>query len=424
MKKIISIVILTSLVSFAQNENDSWNFSGQVQIRSEVDGRDFRNITHPYFFTSMRTRVGVQKSLLDKLNFFVQFQDSRVFGEEANTLGSIKNIDLHQGYIELVNPFELPVSIQGGRFEVIYGTERFFGAVSWHYIGRAWDGVRFKFNPGFKIDLFALTHSETVSYIGNATPGLYPYPAQSKPSYSVYGLWESMNLTDQHQLDLFGYYEINREKSDGRTDYMLDRYTIGFNHFGSYGIFSSVAEGAYQFGKINSFDVSAYLVSLQSSIKIENIKLTAGADIISGSDKSFGSGELNYFSPTFGTNHKFYGYMDYFINIPSNTFGTGLNDFYLSSSISTEDSKFIASLDIHHFVSNTGIFVTSEQGPDGKEETTFGQGIDLTLKYNFIKGTTITWSGSVFIPGELMRTMFTQGDDVAFWSYVMITANI
>jgi len=203
MKRIISIIIFTSIISFAQNENDDWKFSGQIQLRSEIDGRDFRNKTYPLTFASLRTRVSVEKTFMDKVNFFVQIQDSRIFGEEGNTLAAIDNIDLHQGYVTLKKLFDWDMDVQAGRFEVAYGTERFFGAVGWHYIGRAWDGVRFKFYPGFKLDLFALTHTESVGYIANATPGIYPFPQQPTPSYSLYGVWESMNINPMHQLDVF-----------------------------------------------------------------------------------------------------------------------------------------------------------------------------------------------------------------------------
>jgi hypothetical protein len=120
-----------------QNLGKGWVLKGQIQLRTELDGRDFSNETRPLTFASMRTRLGVEKSFHDVVAFFVQFQDSRVFGEEPNTLTPIDNIDLHQGFIRLNNLFGWDWSIQAGRFEVVYGTERFFGAVGWHYVGRS-----------------------------------------------------------------------------------------------------------------------------------------------------------------------------------------------------------------------------------------------------------------------------------------------
>ena len=57
-------------------------------------------------------------------------------------------------------------------------------------------------------------------------------------------------------------------------------------------------------------------------------------------------------------------------------------------------------------------------------ENTFGQEVDLTVKYAFIKGTTLVWGGSVFLPGGLMKYSFAPREDMAFWTYVMIVANL
>ncbi|MGE5860251.1 MAG: hypothetical protein ACM34J_06840, partial [Ignavibacteria bacterium] len=110
-----AFILLSSNILFPQ---DDWKISGQIQLRSELDGRDFSNSTHPLTFASLRTRVGVEKTFMDKINFFVQIQDSRVFGEEGNTLASIDNIDLHQGYVVLKQLFDWDFDIQAGRFEV------------------------------------------------------------------------------------------------------------------------------------------------------------------------------------------------------------------------------------------------------------------------------------------------------------------
>jgi hypothetical protein len=58
------------------------------------------------------------------------------------------------------------------------------------------------------------------------------------------------------------------------------------------------------------------------------------------------------------------------------------------------------------------------------DKNTFGQEIDLTVKYNFIKGTAITWGGSLFFPGDIMKAIYSPREDLAYWSYLMITANL
>jgi hypothetical protein len=176
LSRVIIFLLLLSTTSFAQMDlGDGWNILGQVRLRTELDGRDFSNSTHPLTFASSRIRLGVEKTFGKKLTLFIQVQDSRVFGSESGTLSNSKNLDLHQGYVELNKLFNWNWSIQAGRFEVSYGTQRFFGAVGWHYVGRSFDGVRLVIAPkGFNLHLFGLTVKESVSYIGNANRSIYP----------------------------------------------------------------------------------------------------------------------------------------------------------------------------------------------------------------------------------------------------------
>src|SRR5574339_451295 len=98
LKLLLSVIILSVSLSVAQTTDD-WKFTGQVQLRTELDGRDFSNETYALLFTSLRTRLAVEKNLTDQVQFFVQIQDSRMFGQEPSTLASINGIDLHQGYV-------------------------------------------------------------------------------------------------------------------------------------------------------------------------------------------------------------------------------------------------------------------------------------------------------------------------------------
>jgi hypothetical protein len=70
---------------------------------------------------------------------------------------------------------------------------------------------------------------------------------------------------------------------------------------------------------------------------------------------------------------------------------------------------------------------TSNRKSSG-DENGFGQEFDLTLKYQFIKEVVVTWGGSIFLPGDLMKRNFYTAngsrDDDAFWSYIMITTNL
>ncbi|MCH7962852.1 MAG: alginate export family protein [Bacteroidetes bacterium] len=428
MIKLIILLLICGFISLPvlaqQDLGNGWKILGQIQLRSELDGRDFSNSTHPLTFASSKIRLGVEKTFKKKLTLFIQVQDSRVFGSESGTLANSKNLDLHQGYVKLNKLFNWNWSIQAGRFEVSYGTERFFGAVGWHFVGRSFDGIRFVYAPkGFNLQLFGLTVKESVGYIGNANPGVYPYPQEATPSRSIYGFWKKTKINDNNKLDVFGYWEIDRTKVNEETC-KLFMPTLGASYWGTFGKISVISEASYQFGDMEGKEISAYLVSAITFYKVGNTKLGLGIDLLSGTNPDDASTKMNTYQATYGTNHKFYGYMDYFINIPLNTMNLGLNDFYITSFYKPNDSKWGFGANVHHFMSNQSDNITVGDNTSPTDENVFGQEIDLTVKYAFIKGTTLVWGGSVFFPGNLMKFMFQPREDVAYWTYLMIIANL
>lgn len=410
----IGFIFFTAFVIFAQD--NSWKITGQVQLRSELDARDFNNKSNPVGFVSSRIRLGVEKTLLEKVNVFVQFQDSRVFGQEGNATTSISNIDLHQGYFILNNLFEVPVYIQAGRFEMKYGMERFFGPSNWSYIGRAFDGLRIGYKGNISFDLFGITTKETTPYIAGGSPNNYPFEGIRTENYYLYGGWFNTAVMKASSLDFITYYEIDQKKSDN-VNFDLKRFTSALTYFGNYDLFSTILEAGYQYGKVSTANVSAYLISLQLYYTINNIKPGIGADIYSGTK----TGDTKYktFDPRFGTGHKFLGSMDYFTNIPAHTRGAGINDFYVSAEWQKNDSPWYASVYLHHFMYNQ---------KTAQDKSALGQELDLTLRYQFIKGTFLTLGGSVFFPGDVMKAYFETAsgkrDDPAFWTYLMAVINI
>jgi hypothetical protein len=412
---IIIISLVITLSTFAQNKTD-WTFDGQVQLRSELDGRDFSNKTYTLTFTSMRTRLALKADISDRIYLYAQAQDSRIFGEEPNVTTSIKNIDLHQGFVKLINPIDLPITVQAGRFEMLYGTERFFGAGNWTYTGRSFDGVKFFFGSDVKVDLFALSTYEGTSYVTSAASSAYNYPAKSDTGSSIYGFWLNTNICPGNSLDLFTYYDVSRKQTNMKDDDNKTA-TLGLTHGGNYGMFSSLTDAALQTGKRGAKYVEAYLVSVQGFCKIEDVKLGLGADLVSGT-KPTTTDKINTFYCSYATAHRFYGSMDYFYKSPSTTYNLGINDFYITSLYTPKDCDFTFGANLHTLSSN----VKTKAGI-----WDLGRELDLSVAYNFLKKTTITWGGSLFSEGKLMKSYFDTSkitrEDLGFWSYIMITAN-
>jgi Alginate export len=437
-------------VTFAQEANSDWIIKGNVQTRSELDGTDFSDKTYAPISTSMRTRLSIAKTI-NNVKLFVQFSDSRLMGDTpGGTLGRGLNIDVHQAYAQMNGLFGMPMDLQVGRFEMKYGTQRFIGPVGWHYVGRTFDGARAKFNfsKSFKLDAFTtlMRIDPDEGYKGNPKSVIDRTGKSSKGS-SLSGLWAMINAGKENKLDVFAYYELDRIDAgvnpDGDKVDVLSRTTIGASHWGNYGSLSTITEAAYQLGNTDANDLAAYTASLQIHYNFDDGSIGLGADLMSGTAYDADEGTNNSYATSFGTNHKFYGYMDYFISIDKNTANAGLNDFYLMFKYKLDDNLL--------FVTNIHQFTTNVETAEGAE-TAIGQEIDLSLKYTFSPSAKITFGQSVFLPGEWMKSTFNIAakpildddgnptfendgttpamttaiarEDMAFWSYIMFQISL
>ncbi|MFN8575458.1 MAG: alginate export family protein [Candidatus Sericytochromatia bacterium] len=403
-------------------KEDNWKFKGQVLLRGEFDGRDFTNQTPPNAYTSMRTRLSAEKNnLFDNVDFFAQIEDSRLLGESGAAVSNFKNLDLHQGFINFKSPFQVPFDLQLGRFEMAYGTERFFSALpGWNYIGRAFDGARVKYSNNslfdFKFDLFALSINTSAKYISNATPTTYLLPSPIDIGNGIYGFWSTSKFNPMAEINVFSYYEDNRKQTKPNIN-DVQRLTTGISHKGTYlEHFSTVEEFAFQKGSVSGQDVTAYVGSLQGYYNINDFKIGLGADILSGNNPN-SKNTNNTITMPYGNGHLYHGYMDYFTNIPDNTKNLGLNDFYLKTAWEKKEFPLGVKFDIHHFTSNQ----VSTNGL-----STFGQEADLTLNYAYSKQGTLIFGLSGFLPSDLFKSDMFWGKnrtDPSYWAYLMTIYN-
>lgn len=399
---------------------DGWKISGYTQMRTEMDGRDFSNKTYPLLFSHIKINVSVEKTILNKITFFMQLQDSRMFGQTKNTIRTIGNIDLHQGFVRIDSLLDGNFWFQVGRYEMPYGSQRIFGTNPWNHIGRAFDGLRVGYQTDlFNIDAFNLVHTLNNEFIGNATPGIYSYPANPDTSHSVYGFWSKIKfLGKDNGVDIYGYYEINRKETNGNPN--VARYTTGFNYNFRKDKFDLFAELDYQFGKAKGIDISAYLARFIARYRLNPITVSAAIDIQSGNRNS---GQINLFDATFGAKHMFNGNMDYFSRIEQSTMGLGLNDYFIRAQYEDKNNPWVGIVEVHYFTSN-------QKSQSGLID--FGPELDLVLRYMFTKSVFLEWGGSLFFPGKLMEEVYTIHredlkiirNDIGFWSYLMLRAAI
>ena len=374
---LISIV----MVVVVNAESSPLKFSGQVRQRFEMVDKDFIDATSFNNQNYLRTRFAISFDNED-YSTFVQLQDSRVFGTETNTLkdGTADALDVHQAYFKLKNIFGMPLTAKVGRFEAAYGPQRLIGAVGWHNIGRSFDGVVFNFTNDFaNVDFFNFKQVEAGT-------------VDDEDDFNVSGVYAHFSLIEGHKTQAFAI-------QDG------DRLTFGGYGKGAISSVSYELEFAMQNGaESDDVNYGGMMYGLNAGYKIGDMTLSAGMDFVSGDDST--TTDVNEsFNTLYATNHKYYGYMDYFLNLPVHTGGLGLQDIHFKLS-GFNIADHTVNVAYHIFNAN-------------QSNESFGNELDITLVKKFADNVKIVAGYSIFMPGKLQEENETNGS----FAYLMTIVN-
>jgi hypothetical protein len=403
VKGIFISLLLTSSV-FAQDID----FTGEIRARTFGDNRDFNSSTSMFGYSQLRTRLNANFSASKRVSGIIQLQDSRIFGQEASTLSNSQNIDIHQAYINFDNFFKLPVDIRVGRTEYILGNERLVGAVDWNNVGRSFDGGTLHININkVKVDLFGFNVEENFN-AGDSLDNIFT------------GLIIGFDSFGSHTLEIFG---MNQNIYNSES---LSRTTTGFYLKGNFNKFFHEAEFAYQLGDfvddrnnpgvtqdVNAF-YFAYNAGYAFKSKIKPV-VGLGFDYLSG-DKDMSDNKYEVFNTLYATNHKFYGYMDYFVMIPENTYGRGLMDANIKFAV-TPWKSFTGKVHFHVFNSAENFELIS-----GSTSKSFGNELDIVLNYKYSDSVMLEGGFGWFMPGDVFKEK--RGEDSSIWFYLQAKVNI
>ncbi|OGS40349.1 MAG: hypothetical protein A2506_11695 [Elusimicrobia bacterium RIFOXYD12_FULL_66_9] len=299
-------IILMVAVSSAAAEPAKLSFSGQIRARGEA--------TNVESFTSPARKHGVDQALLrvrlaadadagHDIKAYLQIQDSRVFGSEASVAANTANLDLHQGYLDVLKLGGLPLDLRAGRMELSYGDQRLVSPLDWSNVGRAWDGVRLRYTQeNATLDAFLTNVKQT---------------ANTRRNQHFWGLYAASKPFPRHEADL---YLMGRDFGDGTqtselgtTGNLSDR-TLGARFKGTPGAWDYTGEAAWQFGRKAGQSVRAWAMAATGGYTFEgSLKPHAGVeyDYASG-DADPRDKKVRTFDPLFPFGHALQGFQDVF----------------------------------------------------------------------------------------------------------------
>lgn len=369
---------------------------GQVRLRGEADDRTAG--VDPDFAVLSRVRVGLEATLYDWIDAYVQVQDARAWGSETNTLldASADALDMHQGYVDLGSRPSFTARL--GRQEVKLGDERLVGAVDWTNTGRPFDGGRLMGEAGdLDWTAFWMTVVERDSLL---VVGLDPQLNQGVNDDGwLIGAFGSTSFGDV-AAELTALYD-----RDAITD---ESYTLNLRLHGRTGVVLYEAAGAYQGGP----DRSAWFASGKAGVALGRTTLALQLDALSGNGET-DDGEENAFRTLYATNHKFYGYMDYILAPGLQLDRAGLVDGILRGSWRAGADKTLR-VDLHRFA--------TQQERGGRRA--LGTELDLIGVWTPAEPAHLMAGFGLFVPESLATELlpaFAEGDDATWWGFVQLT---
>ena len=375
-----------------------------------------------------RTRINFDYTK-DQIKFKVTLQDVRTWGSQKQLVGNESfGVSVHEAWGEATSKNKFH-KLKFGRQELVYDDHRILGSVGWAQQARSHDAVIYKYGKDKLQFHFGLAYNQNKGALNTTN---YSVPKSYK---AMQYLWANYAATPELKVSVLAmsvgqqvnkYDPITEELTNFHDNYTLTTGTRITYNKNKLGVDFS---GYYQMGATptyKAYNVSAYNVNLALSYKVTDaIKATLGYAMLSGNDKTDTTSsyvnDQHAFSPYFGTNHKFNGYMDYFYvgNFGGNV---GLNDGYLK--LDYKHAKFTAGLKAHVFMANNNILDAKELADNGKYKAMnayLGSEIDLYGAFKLTPATTCKIGYSQMFGTSSMEAV-KDGDmrEMSNWAYVMI----
>lgn len=408
--RLLKSVLLIAALGFALPSMlmAQFTLSGEIRPRVElnrgyktlaVDGQDASVISN------QRTRLNgmfTNEYMLTKL----VLQDVRQWGSQPQLVKNEDNaVSVHEAWAEVL--FNDKFSMRAGRQELIYDDHRIFGNVGWLQQARSHDLALFKYKGEWDIHAgFAFHQNDELTNSYYKGPDAY----KSMQFLWAHQEWETTKLSLLFLNNGIGYPLNPVADEKQKTKYSQ---TVGGRFVTDLRAVSVAANAYLQVGKDGgNRDLSAYNILLEASGKLSpETGITGGFEVLSGTAYDEDGDKNKSFTPFYGTNHKFNGFMDYFY-VGNHINSVGLTDIY--AKVSHKMDKLTFGGHIHYFAAAADIT------PDAGKS--LGTEVDLSLGWAFKPMVRFDFGWSTLFATENLQ-MIKGGDHNAFqqWGYVMLT---
>lgn len=426
MKKILLLLTLTCTIATFSQE-----FDANLQLRPRYEYRNgiktlLKDGELPTSIISQRSRLNLNFKQ-EKIKAKLTLQNVRIWGDVTTTATSDKNgVAIFEGWASY--NLDSIWSVKVGRQVISYDNQRIFGEIDWAQQGQSHDAAILTFQTkkhqldlGFAMNTNSDIQVEPAATIANA------YTTNYK---AMEYAWYHTQFNKIGASVLFanvGYQYLN-VSNDLKTDYnqtfgtyltyKTDKWDTNLGVYGQTGkkIRNTVVANVITASNVDN--LYAYYVGANVGYAFtKSFKAALGYEFLSGQDQGSASSDYKSFSPIFGTNHGFNGYMDYFY-VGNHQNSVGLHDGYAKLTYTKNKLQFNL---MPHLFSAPNVVKDAL----GKDMTHYlGTEIDFTTVITLQKDVVVTAGYSQMLATSTLERLkggnngYTQN-----WAWLMVNIN-
>ncbi|AFL85154.1 hypothetical protein Belba_2609 [Belliella baltica DSM 15883] len=399
-----------------------FNLDGQFIQRGEFRNGFNRPILEnevPAKFIAHRARLQASYKM-ENINFYMSIQDIRTWGNTPQVKATDNFLSVHEAWLETNIGENWKIKL--GRQELNYDNFRFLGNLDWELQARAHDFALVKYEKEDMKLHFGGGYNQSEQRLAGVFYDMNNnYKAAQMIRYeNKFGalnfsllFWnDGRQFAVRNQAGTITDEGINYRQTVGIPTLKYQKGNTSLSGFYYYQL------GVDNFGRnVNAFDLSAQ-VTQQFDIDSETgkkFRFVAGLEVLSGTSNT-GTLENNSFSPLYGTNHLFNGYMDLFYVGGAHENNVGLQDYYIKGRYDF-NPKFFLQGDIHRFLTHKNVI-------QGISQLDKNLGTELDLSFGYIFNSAISLQGgySHFLYSDTFQSLQNRGTlkNTQNWSYLML----
>jgi hypothetical protein len=281
---------------------DNLKLGGSIRLRGESkEDYDFSGSSQDYFLSQFR--INLWWDMGEKLSFFVEGQDSRIFGEETKPSRPTifeDRFDAHQAYLDALVGEN--VKLRLGRQKLNLGDLRLVASLEWVNTARVWDGLRVTVGD-------AETRSADLFYtrlVPVHPTGFNDYASTGNRYFN--SAFSGIFVTDKSIVEAADvqYWWLWRDSDDNQDS----THTFGGSYSRKVGEVEANLSASGQAGEFGGEDHNAWMLHAELGRDFDGIgHLSTAYNFATGDDDADEHGTFDNLYPL---NHAYYGYMDLF----------------------------------------------------------------------------------------------------------------